>query len=183
MSLIKDFNDLHIGTKGIILNISSTVPFFFIVTYIFNPTLISKIQGNPLIDIDFFFVLSLCTVLSVLWFLMNFVLAYLVIEFIEWTEVSLEKNEQQTNELNQESFSVKEENNNDSRIANTFLITYISSIIYLAFAILLNMWVALSFMWFLISCFAFIFFRLVSVGVWFGIFKRYERKSNDSLNQ
>ncbi|XOV67586.1 MAG: hypothetical protein ACFHU9_00160 [Fluviicola sp.] len=187
MSLIKDFNDLNIGTKGTILNILSAVPFFFIGTYLFNPDLIQKIQENALTDIDFYFLLSICAALSTLWFFMNFTVSIKAVDFVDWIERVKQDNKDDTDnkdssdELKNDADEAKAEDSDE--LSEVFVISYIYSIGYLAMAIFINLWIGLSFKWFVVSCFGFIAFRLTWVGIWYGVFKKLEAKYNGKLDR
>jgi hypothetical protein len=48
------------------------MPMFYIAIYLFKPEMITIIQENPLINVHFYFLLSVCLVLSILWFGMVF---------------------------------------------------------------------------------------------------------------
>lgn len=183
MSLIKDFNDLHIGTKGTLLNILSTVPFFFIGIYLFHPVLILKVQGNPLTDIDFYFLLSICMALSILWFFMNFTISTLLVDFFDWiNEEQVTENEDQAGSINsiETDERIEEETKQeDEKMKGIFIITYIYSIGYLALAIFLNLSLDLTYKWFVLACFGFIVFRLLLVALsHFGL-KRHEKKTKN----
>lgn len=187
MSLIKDFNDLHIGTKGTILNILSAVPFFFIGTYLFNPDLVQKVQGNTLTDIDFYFLLSICLALSTLWFFMNFIISIKVLDVVNWIERLRQEDKQQDENNNPPNIPEKEakdtKTEDDEELAEIFVVSYIYSIGYLALAIFINIWIGFSFKWFVVSCFGFIVFRLAWVVLWHGIFKKIELKYNGKVDR
>ncbi|MDH4472287.1 MAG: hypothetical protein QE487_06745 [Fluviicola sp.] len=184
MSLIKDFENLNIGTKGIILNILSTVPFFFIIVYLFNKTLISKVEQTPFSDIDFYYIIAVCFSLALLWFLMNFLLAILSLDMIEWVEAQEEKIKQQKERENKElensdipqepkeSIIPKPKKSKDYDAKFWFFTTYMYSVGYLAIAMFINMWLGWEFKWFVFSCFGFVIFRLVWVAFWHWFLKK-----------
>lgn len=180
MSLVKDFDELHFGTKGTILNITSTVPFFFISVYLFSNYRIAQIENNPFADIDFYFIIAVCFCVSLLWFLMNFILAIITIDFVEWLDTLSSQNrtvpapvsEPELIETN--SVSVPEK---DETLKLSFIASYIYSIGYLAIALFINYsWVHISFRWFTLWCFGFIIFRLGVVGFVHRFLKKEHKK-------
>lgn len=185
MSLIKDFESLHFGTKGTILNIASTIPFFFIIIYLFSNTLIFRIEGNPFSDLDFYFVLALCFCLSLLWFCMNFMLSIIIMNFVEFLEskrilVDPTKKVEEPNDPDTPIDELVKAQNAEDSIQASFITTYIYSVGYISIAIFINRWLDLPLQWFILSCFGFILFRFAWVYSWHLGFKiitrRRERK-------
>lgn len=142
MSFIKDFDELHVTYKSTIFTIIASMPFYFICIYLFNQPLIQKINSNPLVDMDFWFVISLCFCLSLSWFIMNLILS-LVISFIfdKWFD-------------------------DDSSIEDIFRITVIYSMGYLGLSIFLNNIFKFSLYNFILITYSFVIFRIIWVSVW-----------------
>jgi hypothetical protein len=184
MSLVKDFDKLHFGTKGTILNIVSTVPFFFISVYLFSNYRIAQIENNPFADIDFYFILAVCFCVSLLWFLMNFILAIITINFIEWID-SLGSSKKTAEPVSERELSTNNgELEEDDTLKISFITTYIYSIGYLAIAFYINYsWAHISFRWFTLWCFGFIIFRLAIVGFVHRFLKKEHKKAVKEENK
>lgn len=140
MSLIQDFEKLHITVKTSALTILSQMPFFFVAIYLFNEKLIKKIGNNPFYDVDFFFLISLCFCLSLTWFSMNLILTFIVFELGDLLE------------------------NDTTKIDDIFKSSVIYSIGYLSVAIAINFQIKMSFFYFLLLAYSFIIFRMLYVG-------------------
>jgi len=176
MSYLQDFEKLHIGTKTTFLTILGTMPFFFISIYLFKPEMIQIIEGNPLTNIHFYFLLSLCLVISVLWFLMNLILGLQATDYIVEIDKKKKKNENKTdteeekkNELTteqREKIKLQMRKQRELHITTTFIMTFVYSLVYLSIATFLNKellhW---QFKWFILGCFSFIIFRILMVGL------------------
>ena len=187
MRLFKDFEGLHFGTKGTILNITSTVPFFFISVYLFSNYRIAQIESSPFADIDFYFILAVCFCVSLLWFLMNFILAIITVDFVEWIDSlgSQKKTKSESvPEPGQEAVIPINETEKDDTLKFSFIATYIYSIGYLAIAFFINYsWAHISFRWFTLWCFGFIIFRLAIVGLGHKFLKREHKKMNKNKSK
>ena len=168
MSFIKDFNELHISTKGTILNVLSTFPFFFTIVYLFKHTMINNIPENPITDLDFYFLVFLCLSLSILWFLMNFILTAIVISIVEKIDPENKTNKNST----------EEEEDEKERAREMFALTYIYSIGYVSIGIFLNYtWLQWSFKWFILGCFGFIIFRIIWTVFWILLIARLSKNN------
>lgn len=155
MSLIQDFEKLHITVKSSALIIFGQMPFFFVAIYLFNNKLISLVSENPFYDMDFIFLLSLCFCLSITWFAMNLVLTFIVFKFGDYI------------------------NDDYSEIDDVFKASIIYSLGYLSIAILINIFLQLGFFWFLILAYGFIVFRLVYTGTACYIYSKKQKKKID----
>jgi len=182
MALLSEFENLHIKTKSIVLTISSTIPFFFIAVYLFKPTLIQLIEGNPFVNIHFYFWLSLIVALSIVWFFMNFMLGTIATQVFEKRKKKERQQsgddfkqllQQNTGEELSESIIAHFEKNRETRnkrlenrMKTEFGITYVYSTGYLSVAIFLNqVWLHWSFEMFLVGCISFILFRLIALAL------------------
>lgn len=174
MSLIKDWDDLKLGSKWTALNIVSTIPFFFVIFYLFNQGRIKLVCGNPFGDIDFYYILSVCFCLALLWFMINFVVSSILVSIfdrIEQNDKSVENQPKISSLQNDKDFdSHKHEGVNlehfekEDELHTEFIVTYIYSILYLAIAILLNnIWFKFSFKSVILITFCFAGFRVAYV--------------------
>lgn len=170
MSLLKDFDDLKLGSKWTALNIASTIPFFFVIFYLFNQGRIKLVEGNPFGDIDFYYILAVCFCLSIVWFMINFVISSVLVSLFERMDEKDEpikekpKTEEVSKGLETKEEDSKPEEEEDNELHAEFIITYIYSILYLAVAILANhLWFELSFKYAILITFGFIVFRFAYV--------------------
>jgi hypothetical protein len=148
MSIIKDFNGLHIGLKTAVLTIICQMPFFFISCYLFKHDLINDISTYPLTDMVFYFLISLCFCFSLTWFFMNVGLTFLIITFTN----KIIKTESEPHEL--------------------YIASMIYSIFYLSLAIILSYYFDLTFKSFLFGAYSYMGFRILWVLVWTLIFRK-----------
>lgn len=110
MSYIKDFKELHISEKAAVLTIICQMPFFFIAIYLFNHTIIENIDSSYMFqDIDFYYLLAVCFVFSLTWFFINIAGASLRTKL----------------------------NGNESKAHEFYLSSFVISIFYLSFSIVL----------------------------------------------
>lgn len=140
MSLIQDFEKLHITVKTSALTILSQMPFFFIAIYLFNKKLIKNIGDNPFYDVDFFFLISVSFCLSLTWFAMNLILTFIAFQFGDLLE------------------------NDSTQLDDIFKSSVIYSIGYLSVAIAINYKIQMSFFYFILLAYSFIVFRIIYVG-------------------
>jgi len=172
--MIKDFESLHFSTKTIALTILSTIPFFFISIYLFKPEMISIIEGNPLINIHFYFLISVCLSLSIIWFGLILLISMISGEVHEKQEKNkiLEEIFRAENlkiEAVKEDSILEKKRKQDLRVKRkemdlrvVFILTYILSISYISLAIFLNrIWLEWGFKMFLIGCGGFILLRIL----------------------
>lgn len=160
MSWISDFDKLKSSTKLLIICFLSISPFFFISIYLFSPSMIDCVQGNPLLNIHFYFLLSVCFVISFIWFWLMFFLSEMSLSFMGKIETgdSLHENSSDGGLENSKRYSVKD----------SFVITIIYSVIYLGLAISINKyWLHWYFKDFLFGCLFFVVFRLGWVGFFY----------------
>ncbi|WP_100613092.1 hypothetical protein [Confluentibacter lentus] len=155
MSLIQDFEKLHITIKSSSLIILGQMPFFFVSIYLFNNRLIELVGEYPLYDLDFFYILSLCFCLSVTWFAMNLVLTFISFKFGD----ALFKDE--------------------TDIGDIFKSSVIYSIGYLSVAIFINFKINFNFFNFLIIAYGFIVFRMIYIGAVWGFYSYKEKKKKN----
>lgn len=92
MSLLHDFENAKFSTKTILLFYILIMPLFFISIYLFKPEMIWMIKGNPLVNLHFYFLVSVCLVLSTLWLSMVYILSNYVIKRMK--NIEDEKNNQ-----------------------------------------------------------------------------------------
>ncbi len=152
MSLINDFEKLHISTKTSFLTIFSQIPLFFISVYLFKIDLIQKIGNFPLSDMDFWFLASLCFGLSLTWFSANLILSFII-------------------------FTVGDElYNNEQDIEGIFKSCVLYSIIYLSFSILINYKINLGFYNYMLCVYGFILFRIIWVLIAYAICKKKQHR-------
>jgi len=142
MSIIKDFKELHIGLKTSILTILCQMPFFFIAIFLFKYNLIVNISEYPLIDMDFWFLISLCFCFSLTWFFMNVALTFILIPIID--KISGSK----PTELN-----------------NIYVGSMIISIFFLSISIIISYKFNLSFNCFLSISYLYIIFRIIESSI------------------
>jgi hypothetical protein len=153
MSWISDFDKLKSSTKLILASFVSIFPFFFISVYLFNPSMVDRVQGNPLLNIHFYFLLSVCFVLSFIWFWLVFFLSELAL--LIWDKLVAE------DLCNQEDNDRSPEYSKRYSVKDSFIITMIYSVIYLGLAILINnYWLHWYLKDFLMGCLFFILFRI-----------------------
>lgn len=148
MSIIKDFKELHIGLRTTFMTILCQMPFFFVAIFLFKHNLIDKISIYPLIDMDFWFLISLCFCFSLTWFLMNVSLTFLVVAFADKVSKT------------------------DSEPYELYIASMIYSIIYLSLAIILNYYLHYDFNNFLLYSYSFILARIVWVVFWTFILRK-----------
>jgi hypothetical protein len=156
MSWISDFERLKLTSKVIFLYFICIIPFFFISVYLFKPEMINIIQGNPLINIHFYFLLAICFALGFSWFWMVYLVSKLSMVFVEKIVV---KNEQNQTEV--------------YSIGDLFILTFIYSMAYIIFAITLNHYlIHWDLKLFLIGCFSFVLFRLIWIAFFYWRLKK-----------
>ena len=151
MSFIKDFDELHVTYKSTFFTILALMPYYFVCIYLFNQPLIKKISANPLVDMDFWFIISLCFSLSLSWFIMNLILS-LIISFIfdKWF-------------------------NDDSSIEDIFKITVVYSIGYLGISVFLNNSFNFSLYDFILITYSFVIFRIIWGLIWGFILSKIDK--------
>lgn len=163
MSILRDFKSLHISLRAAVLNVLSTTPFFFISIYLFKPKLMETIPGNPLIDVDFYFIIALCLGMGVLWHFMNFLLAIITETMVDWVKGA----SKETSVVDVEGGLVDKETTDEDILKERFAVTYVYSLGYISLAIFINyMWCEWRLSWFFVGCFAFIIFRILWILLW-----------------
>lgn len=187
MSLLHDFENAKFSTKTILLFYVLIMPLFFIGIYLFKPNMIWMIQGNPLVNLHFYFLVSVCLVLSTLWLSMIYLLSNLTMQHYQKMEDQKNRHRRKTElrELTKKMNEAKE-NKNYKEIANMaslhlkktfsfrrkliytshsnhhYRITLIHSILYLSIAIAINhLWLNWKIQYFLLSLPLFVVFRIV----------------------
>lgn len=196
MSLLKDLDDLKLGSKWTVLNIVSTIPFFFVIFYLFNQGRIKLVDGNPFGDIDFYYILAVCFCLSLVWFMINFVISSILVSLFDRMEQKDKpvedkpKREEMQSDEDFESYKhggqdLEPYDEDENELHAEFIITYIYSILYLAIAIFANhMWFKLSFKYAILITFGFIVFRFAYVFLIDVLIARAIKKSkNKSTSQ
>lgn len=174
MSFLKDFDDLKLGSRWTVLNIVSTIPFFFVIFYLFNQGRIKLVEGNPFGDIDFYYILAVCFCLSIVWFMVNYFISSVLVSIFESVDEKItptdEKKENSEMQSDEEFESYKHGGKDlnftdeDDELHDEFIMTYIYSILYLAIVIFANhMWFKWSFKYAIIATFCFILFRALLV--------------------
>lgn len=156
MSWISDFDKLKLTSKVIFLYFICIIPFFFISIYLFKPEMINLIQGNPLINIHFYFLFATCFALSFSWFWMVYLVSELSMFFVN-------------------KIFLKSENIKTDRygIEDLFILTFIYSIAYIILAIILNHYIFhRGFNFFVIGCSSFILFRLIWISFFYWRLKK-----------
>ncbi|WP_341902256.1 hypothetical protein [Fluviicola taffensis] len=203
MSLLSDFENAKFSTKTILLFYVLIMPLFFISIYLFKPDMIWLIQGNPLVNLHFYFLVSVCLVLSTLWLSMIYVLSDYTIKHLKIIEDDKTKqlkreaiskslnelrkgdNEAKLNEMTKIiAMSLQEKLNKkfkppqpkfSSNSNEHYRITLIYSILYLSAAIAINhFWLNWKIQYFLVCLPLFVIFRIVFVKL------RLNQKSNRS---
>lgn len=190
MSLLNDFENAKFSTKTILLFYVLVMPLFFISIYLFKPEMIWMIQGNPLVNLHFYFMVSVCLVLSTLWLSMIYILSDSTIKhlkIIDDNKSNQFKREALTKSLNElkqgdneaklkeitkmMAMSLEEKLNKKfkqprftSNSNEHYRITLLYSIGYLSIAIAINhYWLNWKIEHFLLSLPLFIIFRIVLV--------------------
>ena len=164
MSLLNDFENAKFSTKTIVLYYLLTMPSFFICIYLFKPEMIHLINGNPLVNLHFYFLASVSLVLSTLWLSLVYWVTAVRMKYYEKIDrhknqllkrnkamETLEKiktgdQETKINEISKMMTMVIEEKLNKKRISNRFTtnsenhyrFTLIYSMVYLSGAMALN---------------------------------------------
>jgi len=138
MTLIKDFDKLHIGLKTGSLTILGQVPFFFVSLYLFKKSIIERIDNTYFIsDLDFYFVICVCFALSLTWFLMNLGLTGIVVYYVDkWMGIQ-------------------------SELQDVYIMTFIYSIGYVSAAILINYYCDAEFITLILWMYGFIVARIL----------------------
>lgn len=181
MSYLRDFEKLHISTKTSIMTVLVTIPFFFIAIYLFKPSMVTIIKGNIFTNIHFYYLLSICVMTSVLWYLMNLWLGLQTTEYIVEIDRKKRKKNKKKESTKKEGLTEEErglilkkiEDQKEVNLLTTFYLTFIYSLVYLSLAILLNKeWLHLEFKWFVIACYSFVFFRIIWIAIVLAIVKR-----------
>lgn len=181
MNYLHDFEKLHISTKTSVLTILGTLPFFYISVYLFKPDMIHIIKGNPFANFHFYYLISVCLVLSVMWYLMNLILGFRLVEYAvkKNEKTNQEKNHTKKTEGNPSAvfdqiwkrnvaYREQKKREKDLELKMSFSVSFIYSLFYLSIAIFLNQeFLQLDFKWFILSCFGFVVFRLIVL--WIGI--------------
>jgi hypothetical protein len=149
MSLVKDFNELHIGLKTAVLTILCQMPFFFIASYLFKHDLITRISNYPIADMDFWFLICLSFCLSLTWFFMNVGLTSLLIALADRITKT------------------------DSEPHEVYIGSMIYSIGYLSLAIIISYKYSLTFNSFLVWAYLYICFRILWTLIWTYILRKH----------
>ena len=149
MSIIKDFKELHIGLRTSVLTILCQMLFFFVAIFLFKHNLIDNISIYPLIDMDFWFLISLCFCFSLTWFLMNISLTFLIVAFVN----KVSKTDSEPHEL--------------------YIASMIYSMVYLSGAIILNYNLHYNFNHFLFYSYSFVFIRIIWIIFWTFILRKH----------
>jgi len=149
MSIIKHFNELHIGLKTCILTIVCQMPFFFIASFLFKHNLIDNISSYPLIDMDFWFLISLCFCFSLTWFLMNVALTFSAISFAD----KMTKTDSEPHEL--------------------YIASMMYSLFYLSISIVISYYFNLTFNSFLLWAYSYITARVGWIILWTLILRKH----------
>jgi hypothetical protein len=160
MSLIDDINRLHPNAKTSALTVFGQMPFLYIAVYLFAPWLVARVVGNPWVSVHFYFVMSLCFSLSVVWYSLNLISAVLAIRI--WEKMFNEQADE----------------------GEEFTLSSVYSIGFLSLSILLLYWVKPSAGWYLAAPFGYVIsniFRLVSLT--YLEHKDAERKAKTDGNQ
>ena len=139
MTLVKDFNDLHIGIKSAFLTILSQMPFFFIATYLFRHDIIVRVSQKPFVDMNFYFLLSILFCFSLTWFFMNVALSYLTLNFVD--------------SIIKSAFSPSE----------LYISTMVQSVLYISAIICLSYFFKWTFICFISIAYGYILFRITWV--------------------
>lgn len=186
MSLIHDFENAKFSTKTILLFYVLIMPLFFISIYLFKPQMIWIIQGNPLVNLHFYFLVSVCLVLSTLWLSMVYLLSGFSMKYYQRMEDQKNKNYRRTEfqELRQKIKQAQEKGNRRETIDfaseyskklfqgrpkprfthhsnEHYRITLIYSILYLSTAIAINhFWLHYRIQVFLLCSFLFVILRI-----------------------
>lgn len=156
MSWISDFEKLKLTSKVIFLYFICIIPFFFISVYLFKPDMINIIQGNPLINIHFYFLLAICFAISFSWFWMVYLVSKLSMVFVEKIVIKIEQKET-------DPYSIED----------LFILTFIYSIAYIILAITLNQYlIHWDLKFFLIGCLSFVLFRLIWIAFFYWLLKK-----------
>lgn len=113
MSLLHDFENAKFSTKTILLFYVLIMPLFFISIYLFKPKMIWIIQGNPLVNLHFYFLVSVCLVLSTLWLSMIYLLSGVTMKYYQRMEDQKNKDhrKKELHELNEKIKQAKEKGN------------------------------------------------------------------------
>ncbi len=155
MSLILDFEKLHITIKSSVLTVLGLIPFFFVSIYLFQDDLIKIVGSNPFYDINFFFIICLCFCLSITWYAMNLILTFIAFKFGDYIS------------------------DDETDIDDIFKSSMVYSIGYLAVSIFLNVKFDFGFYNFLIIAYGFLVFRMIHISsVWLYYFKKRKKKIN-----
>lgn len=192
MGLLQDFENSKVSTKSMVLYFAIITPMFYVSIYLFKPSMIHIVQGNPLVNMHFYFLISVCLILSILWFGMIFFVTERAIslvkkkvleEEIKKIESSIVKSKRL---VNSDLSDQKKEffNRTFERIKNTrinrekikinkiidsefqYRLTLFYSVAYFACSVGLNhFFVHLSLPIFLLSNLLFIFIRLIFVSM------------------
>lgn len=190
MNYLHDFEKLHISTKTSVLTILGTIPFFYISIYLFKPEMIQIIEGNPFTNFHFYYLISVCLVLSVMWYLMNLILGIRTVQYISkkkkrlrTEKVDIPKKEGNPfvkfDQILKRTAAIREQNTRekDLELKISFAISFSYSLFYLSIAIFLNKeLLQLDFKWFILSCFGFVLFRMFVI--WFGDKNTEEKHKN-----
>lgn len=119
MSVLENFNKLHVSIKSIALSITSIVPFFFVSIYLFDYKLLLNFKGKTFFinDFDVIFIFALCFILSLTWVISNVFLSI-------GTSIILDKI-----------------TDSEPDIEMPFVLTFFYSICYLTLAIVVNYYI------------------------------------------
>lgn len=189
MSLLNDFENAKFSTKTILLFYVLIMPLFFISVYLFKPDMIWIIRGNPIVNLHFYFLVSICLVLSTLWLSMVYLLSGLTMQYYQ--KLENQKNRQKREiELDAISEKIKQAKASKNYRQMTYLledyskkvlfsrknhiytshsthhyrITLIHSILYLSVAIAINhFWLNWKLQYFLLCLPLFVVFRIFIV--------------------
>ena len=116
MSIVKDFNELHISIRSVLLSIISIFPFYFISIFLFHHKILIAYTGKCFYinDFNILFIFFLCFTLSLTWVVSNVFLSIGISYFIE--KIMNKKHDENI----------------------PFILTFFHSIFYLSIAITIN---------------------------------------------
>lgn len=153
MSIIQDFEKLHITYKTTALTILAQMPLFFISIYLFCPQLILKVNGERIFDMDFIFIVCICFSLSLTWFFMNVISAFIIMDKL--------------GSLLDDYLSIDD----------VFKTGTMYSISYLSLGIFINYKAGLGFYYFLLIAYSFIVVRALYVFIAYWIYTKKRKKN------
>lgn len=151
MTLLENFNKLHVGIKSISLSVISIIPFYFVSMYLFEPKIFLDFHGKSFFinNFDVIFIFSLCFVFSLTWVVSNVFLSVgisIIMDKITGKEPDIEM---------------------------PFVFTFFYSICYLAITILINYYITkYSLLAFVLFSHVFLFFRFSWTFFWYLYLKK-----------